>query len=85
MTESIFQFAPRWKEELEVTGPGGAFVLELPMGILSANLPSAVTWAETAPDWARDLWPVLHDELMQWCVDHDADLYFSHSHGVRWL
>ncbi len=85
MSETVFQFEPRWKEELVVTGPGGAFVLEMPMGILSVNLPSAAAWAETAPDWARDLRPVLHAELTQWCLDHHADLYVSHSHGVRRL
>jgi len=85
MTESVFQFRPEWKERLVVTGPGGAFELDLPMGVLSVNLPSAATWAETAPDWAQALWPVLHAELTQWCLDHHADLYASHSHGVRWL
>jgi hypothetical protein len=85
MAESVFQFRPEWKERLVVTGPGGAFELDLPMGILSAHLPSAVTWAETAPDWARDLWPVLHEELTQWCLDHGADLYVSHAATAIWL
>ncbi|MET3724466.1 hypothetical protein [Sphingomonas trueperi] len=81
----MFQFRPEWKERLVVTGPGGAFELDLPMGVLSAHLPSAVTWAETAPDWARDLWPVLHEELAQWCLDHGADLYVSHAATAIWL
>jgi len=85
MAESVFQFRPEWKERLVVTGPGGAFELDLPMGILSAHLPSAVAWAETAPDWARDLWPVLHEELTQWCLDHGADLYVSHAATAIWL
>jgi hypothetical protein len=36
MTDQLFQFKPRWKEELVVTANGKSFVLELPMGRLSA-------------------------------------------------
>jgi hypothetical protein len=70
-----FSFQPRWKEELVVTGPGGAFVLELPMGILSAYLPTESAWRSKAPHWAIDLWPVLKAELEQWCRDNQARLY----------
>jgi hypothetical protein len=51
----MFQFKPRWKEELVVSGPGGSFVLELPMGVLSAYLPTEETWRSKAPAWAADL------------------------------
>jgi hypothetical protein len=69
---SVFQFQPRWKEELVVTGPGGSFVLELPMGILSACLPPEELWPEKAPAWARDLWPTLKAELETWCRANEA-------------
>jgi len=38
--QTTFQFEPRWKEELVVKGSGGSFVLELPMGVYSAYLPT---------------------------------------------
>src|SRR4030095_3513633 len=40
---STCTFRARWKEELVCTGPGGTFVLELPMGRLSAFLPRMPT------------------------------------------
>jgi hypothetical protein len=44
---------PRWEEELVVTGTGGSFILELPMGILSAYLPAEHVWKKKAPEWAK--------------------------------
>lgn len=70
--EHTFRFQPRWKEELVVTGPGGAFVLELSMGILSAYLPTEAVWRRTAPDWASNLWPMLKAELEEWCRCNNA-------------
>jgi hypothetical protein len=75
MAEPLFRFQPRWKEELVVTGSGGSFVLELPMGVLSAYLPSENEWKEHGPEWARDLWPELRRDLDEWCRTHNADLY----------
>jgi hypothetical protein len=69
---SRFTFQPRWKEELVCTGPGGSFVLELPMGVLSAYLPSEVAWRSKAPAWARELWPVLKVELEAWCEKNNV-------------
>ena len=66
--EPTFRFAARWKEELVVTGPGGSFILELPMGELTACLPTQETWSRQAPEWAVDLWPTLKVELEAWCV-----------------
>lgn len=82
MSERVFSFQPRWKEELVVTGSGGAFVLDLPMGVLSVHLPLETTWQEQAPEWARSLWSVLKEELEEWCLEHDADFYISASAGV---
>ena len=36
--DKLFRFHPRWKEELVCTGPGGSFILELPMGELCAMI-----------------------------------------------
>lgn len=64
---SLFQFKPRWKEELVCIGPGGAFVLDFPMGVPTVYFPTQHAWAQCAPDWARELWPVLKTELEAWC------------------
>lgn len=74
MTSQTFRFAARWKEELVVIGPGGSFILELPMGVLNACLPTEQVWPTVAPDWAIDLWPVLKAELEQWCAANGAVL-----------
>jgi hypothetical protein len=69
---STFTFLPRWKEELVCTGHGGSFILELPMGVLSAYLPTEDAWRRKAPAWARDLWPELKSELEAWCKANNA-------------
>ncbi|WP_282244375.1 hypothetical protein [Stenotrophomonas sp. PS02300] len=79
---SVFEFSGRWKEELVCTGPGGSFVLELPMGILTAYLPTEDAFKRTAPTWAEDLWPQLRDELEQWCVANKAQLVIDPTAGV---
>jgi hypothetical protein len=79
---NTFQFEPRWKEELVCRSPGGSFVLELPMGILSAYLPTEDSWQEKSPPWARDLWPVLKLELEAWCKANKARLFIDASAGV---
>jgi hypothetical protein len=77
-----FQFQPRWKEELVVNGPGGNFVLELPMGVLSAYLPTEIAWLRKAPDWAKHLWPELRNELETWCQNNNAELVIDESASV---
>jgi len=69
---STFSFAPRWKEELVCTAPGGTLVLELPMGILTAYLPTEEAWQTRAPAWARGLWPELKRDLEAWCAANQA-------------
>lgn len=49
MYMSSFKFRPRWKEEWVCTGPGGTFVLELPVSVLAAYLPIEEVWMEKAP------------------------------------
>lgn len=79
---TTFTFQARWKEELVCTGPGGTFVLELPMGVLSAYLPTEEAWKQNAPIWARDLWPTLQSELEQWCASNKAQLIIDSTAGV---
>lgn len=81
-SRTTFQFQPRWKEELVVTGPGGSFVLELPMGVYSAYLPTQKAWETKAPDWARDLWPLLKSELEDWCVRNKAKFHIDETATV---
>lgn len=82
MNEQTFYFQPRWKEELVVSGPGGSFVLELPMGVLSAYMPTEAAWKTKAPPWAVDLWPVLRFELDAWCQANKAKLFVDETAGV---
>lgn len=69
---SVFRFEPRWKEELVCTAPGGTLVLELPMGVLTAYLPTEEEWRKRAPEWARELWRELKSELEAWCEANGA-------------
>jgi hypothetical protein len=57
-------------------------MLELPMGKLSAYLPTEDAWKHKAPMWARDLWPVLHSELEAWCKENKAQFIVDASAGV---
>ncbi|TBR40404.1 MULTISPECIES: hypothetical protein [Dyella] len=79
---STFKFQPRWKEELVCSGPGGSFVLELPMGVLTAYLPSEDAWRDKAPEWAKGLWLALHDELKDWCLRNKANFIVDATAGV---
>ncbi|GAA5784352.1 hypothetical protein [Chitiniphilus shinanonensis] len=79
---NTFKFQPRWREELVCTGPGGVFVLELPMGVLSAYLPTEDVWRSKAPPWAHDLWPVLKEELGAWCAANKAKFVIDETAGV---
>jgi hypothetical protein len=82
MSECIFSFQPRWKEELVVTASGGSFVLELPMGVLSAYLPTEAEWQRRAPGWAIALWPNLKTELEEWCRENNAAFFIDPSADV---
>ena len=78
----VFIFQPRWKEELFCKGATGEFVLELSMGVLSAYLPTEDSWKEKAPIWARELWPVLRDELAEWCEVNKANFFIDPTTNV---
>lgn len=82
MKQRTFQFQPRWKEELAVKGPGGSLVLELPMGVLSAYLPTEAAWQLKAPAWAAELWPVLRSELEEWCRANKAQFVIDETASV---
>ena len=79
---STFKFQPRWKEELVCTGPDGSFILELPMGVLSAYLPTEEEWKIKSPVWARDMWHILKAELESWCKENKAEFFIDKSAGV---
>ncbi|MDR7033239.1 MULTISPECIES: hypothetical protein [unclassified Mesorhizobium] len=83
MKDQLFRFQPRWKEELVVSGSGGSFVLELPMGVLSAHLPTETEWERRAPEWARSLWPSLKQELENWCGENNAQFHIDPSADVH--
>ena len=77
-----FEFRPEWKERMIVHGPGGAFVLDFPMGISTAVLPSKERWAEVGPRWARGQWQELHDQLEAWCRANDVIFEIDPQAGV---
>ena len=79
---AAFEFRAKWKEELVCKGPGGVFVLELPMGILTAYLPTEEAFKSKAPGWAQGLWPQLKEELSQWCVANKAQLVIDPTASV---
>jgi hypothetical protein len=79
---ATFKFQPRWKEELVVAAPKGKFVLEMPMGEYSAYLPPLHVWQDIGPEWARDLWPILHAELEAWCKTNGAELRIDETASV---
>ncbi|WP_146051357.1 hypothetical protein [Agrobacterium rosae] len=74
MSDKLFHFKSRWKEELAVSGSGGSFVLEMPIGVLSVYLLTEEEWVRRGPDWARSLWPILKQELEEWCHECNAEL-----------
>ncbi|NTF08758.1 hypothetical protein G6L37_21530 [Agrobacterium rubi] len=82
MAEKSFHFQTRWKEELVVSGNGGSFVLEMPIGVLSVYLPTETEWERRAPDWAKRLWPILRLELEDWCQENHAKFYIDHTAGI---
>jgi hypothetical protein len=82
MRGRLFHFQTRWKEELVVSGSGGSFVLELPIGVLSAYLPTEAEWKRRAPEWARSHWSELKNELGDWCREHNAHFHIDPSAHV---
>jgi hypothetical protein len=77
-----FQFSPRWKEMMIVTGPGGHFTLDFWMGIPTISLPPEERWRDVAPSWAAELWPELKAELEDWCRNNNTKLEIDEKAGV---
>lgn len=69
-----FKFQPKWKEELVISADEGSFKIDLAMGVLTAFLPTEEDWPEKAPDWARDMYAILKEELEVWCAENNAKL-----------
>jgi elongation factor P hydroxylase len=82
MSDPVFTFQPRWKEELLCSCSEGSFVLEMPMGIVSVYLPSQDQWPVKAPSWTKGYWTALQTQLSQWCVENDLPLYIEDSAHV---
>lgn len=77
-----FKFQAKWKEELIVTGEGGNFILELLMGELTVYLPTEKTWRNKSPDWVKDNYIELKEELEQWCFENNAQLIINESANI---
>ncbi|MGE3690531.1 MAG: hypothetical protein AB7F98_04030 [Novosphingobium sp.] len=78
----MFTLQPQWKEMMIVTGPGGSFTLDFPMGIPTVVLPDEERWQHVAPDWARDHWRELKAEIQDWCRSNNARLEIDPKAGV---
>jgi hypothetical protein len=79
---SNFKFQQRWKEELVVTGDGGQFVLELPMGVLSVYFPTEAAWKAKSPEWAKNQYFELKQELEVWSLKNKAMFHVDETAGV---
>jgi len=57
-------------------------VLELPMGVLSAYLPTEDVWKSKAPVWSHNLWPALKVELEAWCEKNKVQFVIDETASV---
>jgi hypothetical protein len=60
-------FAPRWREELVVTGPLGTLVFEFTMGSKHVYFPDEARWCASVPTWAREHWQEYLAACRAWC------------------
>lgn len=84
MTMLELRFEPRWKEELVCSCELGAFVLSMPMGVVSVDFQTQETWQQEAPAWARPHWALVRRQLAAWCESQRIPLYvgpFGHVSG----
>lgn len=72
MSEPIYKFQPRWKEELTCRLEDKEFVLEFPMGVPTVYFPTEDKWSEVSPQWALGHWSVLLSQLRLWCSANDV-------------
>ena len=85
MPAPVMSFQPRWKEELVCSCERGAFVITMPMGVVSVDYPTEDTWRQEAPDWARPHWAAIRGQLAAWCASQKIPLHvseFGHVHGA---
>ena len=80
---SKVQFEPKWKEELICTMDGKRFVVELTMGILTVYFPTKSKWEATAPDWAKQQWERVKEDLSAWCLEQKIPLQFEDGAWVK--
>lgn len=65
--ETNIQFEPKWKELLECTMDGHKFTVEITMGTLAVYFPTQSKWESQAPEWAKNCWYRVKDDLSDWC------------------
>jgi hypothetical protein len=73
-TSSTVQFQPKWKEELICTMDGRTFTVEITMGILTVYFPTKAKWEATAPNWAKQQWERVQEDLSAWCLKQEIPL-----------
>ena len=69
------RFEPCWKEQLVCSCELGAFVLGMPMGVVSVDFPTEETWRHAAPAWARPHWAAIRAQLAAWCAAQEIPLH----------
>ncbi len=77
VSEPIFTFEPRWKEELVCSCPLGSLLLSMPMGVVSVRLPSEESWSSSAPEWAKPHWQSFRRQLREWCDQQGVPLSYT--------
>lgn len=82
MSDEIYRFQARWKEEMLCTCSLGSLILDMPMGVVSVYLPTRSKWEATAPAWAREQWRSVHEQLSQWCSRNTTPLHIEENAQV---
>jgi len=74
----IFEFKPKWKEELVCICGKHEFTVELRMGKMHIYFPTEPKWESMAPSWAKGMWESARDQTKTWAVSQnipfDVDL-----------
>ena len=71
---SKVQFQPKWKEELVCNIDGRRLTVEITMGVLTVYFPTKATWEATAPNWAKEQWERVEEDLSAWCLQEKIPL-----------
>jgi len=74
MGMSAYDVRPRWKEELVITSPEGALVIEMTMGVANVYFPTESEWEKQAPTWAMNRRPEILAAVTNWCSREQVPL-----------